>query len=86
MQSQHDNDSNSNNSQSKKINTNDGHTTKATRIVRECISMNQFDIDMINEIATKSAAEGQRTSKSDIYRASVKYFSKLFIISHFFYH
>lgn len=50
---------------------------KANPIIRECISMSKSDVDMVNDLAVKCAAEGQKTSKADVYRASVRYFSKL---------
>jgi len=46
-------------------------------IIRECISMSKSDADMVDELAIKCAAEGQKTTKADVYRASIRYFSKL---------
>ena len=46
-------------------------------IIRECISISKSDADMVNELAVKCASEGQKTTKADVYRASIRYFSKL---------
>ena len=46
-------------------------------IIRECISISRSDADMVNELSIKCAAEGQKTTKADVYRASIRYFSKL---------
>ncbi|KTC99887.1 hypothetical protein [Legionella feeleii] len=50
---------------------------KSDPIVRECISISKSDADLANELAVKCAAEGQKTTKADIYRASIRYFAKL---------
>lgn len=50
---------------------------KSDVIIRECISISKSDADMVNDLAIKCATEGQRASKADIYRASIRYFSKL---------
>lgn len=55
---------------------NDG-LKKEDVIVRECISMSRSDSDIVNDLAVKCAAEGQRASKADVYRASIRHFSKL---------
>ena len=46
-------------------------------IIRECISISKLDADMVNDLAVKCASEGQKTTKADVYRASIRYFSKL---------
>jgi len=46
-------------------------------IIRECISISRADADMVNELSIRCAAEGQKTTKADVYRASIRYFSKL---------
>ena len=50
---------------------------KKDAIIRECISMTRSDSDIVNDLAVKCAAEGQRASKADVYRASIRHFSKL---------
>jgi len=46
-------------------------------VIRECISISKADSDMVNELSIKCAAEGQKTTKADVYRASIRHFSKL---------
>lgn len=46
-------------------------------MIRECISISKSDADIVNDLAVKCAAEGQKTTKADVYRASIRYFSKL---------
>lgn len=46
-------------------------------IIRECISISKSDADMVNELTIKCAAEGQKTTKADVYRAAIRSFSKL---------
>ena len=46
-------------------------------IIRECISISRSDADMVNELTIKCAAEGQKTTKADVYRAAIRSFSKL---------
>lgn len=46
-------------------------------IMRECISISKSDVDLVNELSIRCAAEGQKTTKADVYRASIRYFSKL---------
>lgn len=50
---------------------------KEDPIIRECISISRSDFDIVNDLAVKCAAEGQRASKADVYRASIRHFSKL---------
>ena len=47
------------------------------RIIRECISISRSDAEMVNELTIKCAAEGQKTTKADVYRAAIRNFSKL---------
>lgn len=46
-------------------------------IIRECISISKADVDLVNDLSIRCAAEGQKTTKADVYRASIRYFSKL---------
>ena len=46
-------------------------------IIRECISIYKTDVQMVNELSIKCAVEGQKTTKADVYRAAIRYFSKL---------
>lgn len=65
------------NSGIKKENSEPQATQNLNYIIRECISISKSDADMVNDLAVKCASEGQKTTKADVYRASIRHFSKL---------
>jgi len=50
---------------------------KPDKLIRECISVYKSDKDIIDDLIMKCAATGQKATKADIYRASLKHFASL---------
>jgi len=65
------------NSETKKDHQEQPVVKGSNHIIRECISISKSDVDMVNELTIKCATEGQKTTKADVYRASIRHFSKL---------